>query len=292
MNILVCSKISIPAKDRTLPAWEYLRARGHTVVVEHPSSERVTERPDAIISMGVTIMEETFEALERFPGVPLYCYMWDCYEWVWTNPRPGEYDYKRYGELLKLAREVWVPSQCTGRRTTQWWGLTNWSVVLSACPWWDHPNVRDDGYALCTLRHLPDPWDTVFEECCEEIGIPYKRTDHNLSYEDYQDTVAGCRFLVSHYYEASTGGLTLLEAYRLGKPVLISDSIWHGGLDYFGNRAEYFRGGDRGNFKLLLDSMYRWPAPIPRDCKEYIETNFSDRRMVDDMVRRLDANAR
>jgi len=126
MNILVCSKISIPAKDRTLPAWEYLRSLGHTVTVEHPCTLQIDienfgswAKPDAIISMGVSIMEETFEAIRRWPDVPLFCYNWDTYEWVWSNPRPGEYDYNRYGDLLRKATQIWVPSNCTGRRVTQ-----------------------------------------------------------------------------------------------------------------------------------------------------------------------------
>lgn len=301
MNFLVVSRVSIPAKDRTLPCWEYLRSLGHTVMVEHPSktpSWMIGEpgygkpwTPNVIISMGVTIMEETFDALKRFPSVPLYCYNWDCYAWVWKTPRPGEYDYRRYGELLGLAREVWVPSACTGRRTTQWWGLTNWSVVLSACPWWDSSNVRDDGYALCCLREIPDPWWGVFERCCEELGIPYKSTKHEVSREEYEDVVAGCRFICAPLYELSTGGLSLMEAYRLGKPVLISDSEWNGGRDYFGDRAFYFRHGDEDDFRCKLVSMFqpRIAGCVAPDHKEWIESNYSDRRMVDDMLRRIEA---
>lgn len=297
MKILVCSRISIPAKDRTLPAWEHLRSLGHEVWVEHPGSEAVPGRPDALISMGVTIMDETFAALERFPGVPLYAYNWDVYKWVWDNPRPGEYDYKRYGELLARAKEIWVPSACTGRRTEQWYGLQNWHVILSACPWWEYDDVRDEGYALCTLRHIPDPWDTKFEEACEELSIPYLRTDHNLPYEEYQKAVAHCRFLVSHYYEASTGGLTLLEGYYHGKPCLLSDSEWHGGRDYMGGRALYFRFGDEADFKrqLLAMHQYHHPSltkpPVREECRRWITENFSDIRMVNQMLARIHAHA-
>lgn len=289
MDILVVSRISIPAKDRTLPSWEYLRSLGHKVTVEHPDSVPSSSKPDAMISMGVTVMEETFRALERFPGVPLWCMNWDCYEWVWTNPRPGEYDYKRYGELLAKAREVWVPSRCTGRRTTQWWGLRNWHVILSACPWWDHPNVGDDGYALCTLREIPDPWWGKFEQACTELGISWKTTKHELSYTEYQDAVVRCRFLCSPLYELSTGGLTLLESYRLGKPCLLSDSEWHGGRDYLGSRARYFRHGDYEDFKRKLAEMYHETPRVLPDAKEWVERHFSDQRMTDDMLKRIAA---
>lgn len=300
MKILVCSKISIPARDRTLPAWEYLRGLGHNVIVEHPGSPTVANRPDVIISMGVTIMEETFLALERFPGVPLYCMNWDVYAWVWEpgqegkvqaqHPsRPNEYNYVRYGELLAKAREIWVPSHCTGRRTTQWWGLRNWHVILSACPWWDYGDVRDGAYALCTLREIPDPWWGQFELACADLQIPWMTTKHERSYEEYQQAVAHCRFLCAPLYELSTGGLTLLEGYRLGKPCLLSDSEWHGGWDYLGNRARYFRHGDYEDFKQKLWKMYYDTPAVSPDAKEWVERHFSDQRMMDDMLKRISA---
>lgn len=305
MNFLIVSRISIPAKDRTLPCWEYLRSLGHNVIVEHPNvlptSLHKTLTPDVIISMGVSIMEETFIATERWPNAPLFAYNWDVYAWVWEPGYEGakqayhpvrgkEYDYIRYGELLSRAREVWVPSRCTGLRTKQWYGLDNWSVILSACPWWDHPNVRDDGYALCCLREIPDPAWGMFERCCERVGIPYKMPKHELTYAEYQDVVAGCRFICAPLYELSTGGLSLMEAYRLGKPVLISDSEWNGGRDYFGERAVYFTHGNEDNLSAALQVMYHLPLEKHGDYKEYIETNFSDNRMVDDMLRRIAVN--
>jgi hypothetical protein len=302
MNFLIVSRISIPAKDRTLPCWTYLRSLGHTVTVEHPDSVPSNVKPDVIISMGVTIMDETFRALERWPGVPNYQFMWDCYNWVWTPGKEGkeqayhacrgkEYNYILYGDLLRRATEIWVPSECTGRRTTQWWGCTNWSVILSACPWWDHPNVRDDGYTLMCLREIPDPWWGVFERTCEKLGIPYKCTRHEVKYEEYQDAVAGCRFICAPLYELSTGGLSLMEAYRLGKPVLISDSEWNGGRDYFGRRAYYFKHGNEENFARMIAGMW-CGSTMASDHKEYIETNFSDKRMVDDMLRRIECTSR
>lgn len=290
MNILVCSKISIPAKDRTLPAWEYTRSLGHKVTIEHPDD--TTERPDVVISMGVTIMEETFEAVKKWPGIPLFCYNWDCYEWVWTSPRPDEYDYRLYGELLRKATEVWVPSKCTAIRTQQWWPwVEEVRVILSSCPWWDHDDVSDKGYALCTLRKIPDPlWDS-FERACIDLKIPYRLTDHGLTYEEYQDAVAGCRLLVSHFYEASTGGLTLMESYYHGKPCLLSDSKWHGGKDYMGDRAIYFNHESYDDFKNRLWETFNNPPKLDReDCRSWIMENFSDELMIDRMLERINAH--
>ena len=244
--------------------------------------------PDVIFGMGVGAMEETFATVEMFPDVPLYCYNWDTYEWVWTNPRPGEYDYDRYGKLLSLAEEIWTPSECTSRRTTQWWGLEDTHVILSSCPRWDWGDTLNRGYILCSLREIPDPHWNWFERACKELGLPYRMTQHECSYPQYKEAVANCRFLVSHLYEASTGGLTLLEGYYHGKPCLISDSPWHGGRDYFGDRATYFDHTSYKNFKIKLQNMYiDPPLPHPDQAKTYVVDNFSDKRMINEMLGRL-----
>lgn len=316
MNFLIVSRISIPAKDRTLPCWRHLRSLGHHVEVEHPDTTLLNGfEPDVLICMGVTIMNEAFRALERWPNAPLFVYQWDTYAWIWEPgqegkqqakhiSRPNEYDYVEWGKLLWRAQRVWVPSLCTGVRTTQWWGIpeagrnhgrVGWERILSACPWWDWPenDIRDDGYALMCLREIPDPWWGVFEECCAELKIPYRCTRHECSYQEYQEAVAHCRFLCAPLYELSTGGLSLMEGYYLGKPVLLSNSEYNGGRDYFGVRASYFKHGDREDFKSALRRMHdwfetpTWGRPDRDEQKQYITENFSDRRMVDDMLRSI-----
>lgn len=291
MNILVASRVSIPARDKTIPAWEWLRARGHNVFVTHPRSPEVTLRPDVIISMGVTIMEETFQALKRFPNALLFCYNWDTYEWVWKNPRPGEYDYRRYGTLLKQATEVWVPSKCTGLRTHQWWGINNWEVILSSAPIWEHSKVEDRGYIYCALREIPDPHWGLLSQACKELGLPLIMSQHELSYAAYQQCVANCSFLVSHCYELSTGGLSLLEGYYLGKPCLLSNSEWHGGSDYLGDRADYFESGKLESLKQQLSSLWenrRDSRESLADGQDWVRTNYSDEVMVAKMLRRIE----
>lgn len=295
MNIFVVSKGD--AAERDHPTWVELERLGHRVIVDDPTRESNDSYvPQAIISMGITLMDQTWQAIARWPHSKLYCYNWDVYEWVWTRPRkeetpgtPAFLDYRKYGELLRRCHEVWVPSECTGRRTKQWYGLDNWRVILSACPWWEYDNVRDDGYALMCLREIPDPWWGVFERCCDELKIPYKTPQHKLSWEEYKDVVAGCRFICAPLYELSTGGLSLMEAYYHGKPVLISNSEWNGGHDYFRSRATYFSHGDEASFKHALSYMFEnidGHTP-PKDHKRYITTNFSEERFARDMHARL-----
>lgn len=299
MNILVVTKSPVRFEDRAEPTWLHV-GKSHNVLVEDPLFvPGLGFKPDAIVSMGVTIMDQTFQALKYFPEAHLFCYNWDCYEWVWTRPRkeempgtPGFLDYKRYGELLKMAKEVWVPSACTGRRTTQWWGLKNWHVVKTAIPIWHHPNVRDDGYVLCCLREIPDPWWGMFERCCTELGIPFRSTRHECSEVDYRDAIAGCRFICAPLYELSTGGLSLIEAHWHGKPVLLSDSEWNGGRDYLGNRALYFKHGDEADFKAKLQFTHEWAKHLDDfnvvENRRWIAKHYSAERMGDDIIRRLE----
>jgi hypothetical protein len=280
MRILVLSKVSFPSANRYLPDWNQMT--NHEVFLNTMSS-----KPDAIVCMSVSAMKETWAALNAWPDTPLFCYNWDCYSWVWIRPREGEYDYRKYGELLSRAVEIWVPSECTGRQTALWWGLHNWKVIRSICPVWDYEYVRDDGFILCPLRKLPDHWCNEFEKACGELELPYKRPDHGLPYAEYKDMVASCKFLVSHFQEASTGGLTLLEGYYLGKPVLVSNSEWNGAQDYFGNRATYFR---HDTFKHWLSVMYDNPRPVPEDHRQWVIDNFSDKRMISDIEERINAN--
>lgn len=291
MKIFVCSNDG--SDDRHL-VWEHIRSQGHEVHVGEVGTE--PWKPDVLIGMSVTTMEQTFRGLRKYPSARLYCYNWDVYEWVWTNPRkeetpgtPAFLDYRRYGELLSMADEVWVPSNCTGRRTKQWYPtVVRWHRILSACPWWDHDQVRDGGYALCCLREIPDPHWGLLEAACRKVGVPLRMTQHKLGQRQYRDAVAWCRFICAPLYELSTGGLSLMEAYYLGKPVLISDSEWNGGADYFGRRATYFQAGNEDKLAEAVEYMFSKHAPpVPADHREWITENYSDRRMADDILARI-----
>lgn len=300
MKIAVIAKADRARTELLDPHWLHAASLGHDVWAGDPQVQTPPWTPDAVVGMSVTLMEETFAGFRRWPNAKRYCYNWDVYEFVWTNPRkeeregtPGRLDYARYGKLLEMADEVWTPSDCTTRRTKQWYPwVTNVRRILSSAPTWEYENVHDGGYALCCLREIPDPWWGVFERCCGDLGIPFKSTRHECSEAEYRDAVAGCRFICAPLYELSTGGLSLLEAYYHGKPVLLSDSEWNGGQDYFGDRASYFRHGDEDDFKLWLTAMMktRPEHAIHRDHKEWVTTHFSPERMTNDILIRIEAN--
>jgi hypothetical protein len=109
------------------------------------------------------------------------------------------------------------------------------------------------------MRKYPDPNKDAVRDACKELGIPCVESATSLPWPKFQKTVAGARLLVSAYYEASTGGLTLLEGYRLGKPVLLSGSPRNGASEYFGDRAYYFE-WNSNEFSSKETPMVLWPC--------------------------------
>jgi hypothetical protein len=286
MKLAICSGISIRELNRTIPDWSSLTEAGHDYIVSDLIENLMAfGKPDAIIMMSVSVTNQVEKLMALWPDVPLFVYHWDCYAWAWIRPRPEEYDYHRYGRLLQSAAHVWVPSRCTGIQANLWWGLNNWSIVRSSCPFWDHPDVVDKGYVLCALRELPDHWYNELEPVCKRLGLPLVMSNHNHSRQGYEDAVAGCRFIVSHILEASTGGLSLLEAYYLGKPVLITNSPWNGAAEYFGDRASYFPHDDKQGFSYALSEMYHNTPAVLEDHADYVRHRFNDRRMVTEIMR-------
>lgn len=287
MNLLICSNVSIPGANRYIPEWRSLDPSDY-----HLEFNESSKKPDVIVCMSISCMHQAYAAVSRWPTVPLFVYHWDCYSWVWTRPRVGEYDYKKYGELLKRATEVWVPSFCTGLQANLWWDLTNWYRILCSVPYWDYAGTSDEGYVFCPLRKIPDVWSDEFENACKDVGIPFFTSNgHGYKYSEYQDVVAKCRFLVSHYEEASTGGLSLLEGYHIGKPCLINGSDLNGAKDYFGDRAEYFICGDRDDFRAKLSYLYEQTPLVKPDHRSWVEANFNDQRMLADIMERVHANS-
>jgi len=185
-----------------------------------------------------------------------------------------------------------VPSRTTAHQARKWWPnlkSENMRTILSSIPMWKEPeDTKDEGYLLCTLRELPDPMWGKFEEACEALRIPYRMTEHQETFADYMNAVAHCRGIVSHLEELSTGGLSCLEGYRIGKPVLLNDSPLHGGRDYFGNRASYFKNGDMEDFQRELLRLYASPS-IAADCTVWTDRNFSSVRMVKEIAGRLES---
>lgn len=289
MKVLVLDRNS---RDNDNPIWVRLRERRHDVAV--CELKDCPFEPDAILNMSITLMDLTFAAVSLYPQAKLFCYNWDTYEWVWTNPRKAEYDYKRYGDLLRFAEEVWTPSHCTTKRTHQFYGeKIKVHRILAVTEWWDvvpgKGIIKDRGYVLCCLREIPDKHWGMLSRCCQQLSIPMIMTNHRLSIDVYRRAVNECRFICAPLHELSTGGISLTEAHYHGKPVLLSDSEWNGGRDYMGNRATYFRDGDEEDLKTKLTNMYYMPERWSlEESRSWVKTMFSPERFGDDVADRLE----
>ena len=238
------------------------------------------DNPDIIIGMSISQMDKIWQAHRKYPQAKLINYSWDIYSWALSNPRPNEYNYQSYIELLKESDEVLVPSMAEYRRTEKLLKPKEMYVIQTYVPYWDYSDIQDKRYVLNPIREQPDRDWGLLEECCKELNIPCVSSMHTLSFPDYQKTVAHCSFLVSTLHELSTGGLSLVEGYYLGKPCLISDSTENGGKDYLLNRATYFKDGDKEDLKKKLLEMWNNTPKVRADHKEWVEEYYSALRMA------------
>ncbi len=144
---------------------------------------------------------------------------------------------------------VVVPSRCTVDRVRRYVSRdVPVHVVKAPVHLWEaHPtpsarvaHLNPGGYVVDVMRRYEDPFADACRQACARVGVPCVETRCGFGWDEFRWTIANAALLVSAVQEASTGGLTLLEGYAHGVPVLMSDSRWHGGRDYFGDRAYYF----------------------------------------------------
>ena len=151
----------------------------------------------------------------------------------------------------------------------------------------DNSKIRNDEFVYHPVRYYVDSNYEITNKACKKLNIPLIRSNHVLKEEKYRDVILSCSFLVTEYMEASTGGLTLLEGYYHGKNVLVSDSIYMGARDYFGDRAYYFKDGDFDDFTRMVD--YLWNLEYTPDLQERREwcQQYTIDAMVDRILNRL-----
>lgn len=246
---------------------EPLKAMGHEVLVNrcHPNV-------DVIICWSISVLNDGKMWRERLPHIPFIFYDWDRYHWIHEHPRG--YDWEGSAELMRKSTEVWIPSLEVGLRQKEYHNLqTPTRVIKSFARLFDSPvPIEDKRFMINHMRGQPDKLMGRFEQACTELGIPYISTEHGLSESEFQEKLATCTATVCPFYEASTGGLTALEAYNLGKPVILSDSPYQGGKDYFGDRAIYFKSDDYDDFKRVLRETYDNPPKLDLDdCRAFCD---------------------
>jgi len=94
--------------------------------------------------------------------------------------------------------------------------------------------------------------------------------------------------MVCEYMEASTGGLTLIEGLWNGKPALVANSPYQGGVEYLGPFGTYFKWDDRKDFAEKMKQMWENPPEIniPK-ARKYIKENFSNEIMTKNIAGKL-----
>lgn len=227
---------------------------------------------------------------KHYPHLKVFHYSWDIYPWQLRgeeSPYPYWKDWwQSYVDDLKVCTEVFIPSNSCTMRLEEFCNRAG-RVVLAPVHTWDEP-LWQGGYVLDCMRKYPDPNRNAVAESCKRLGIKCVETRNCLPWGEYKKSVAGCRFMVSAQYEASTGGLSLLEGYALGKPVLLSNSPLHGGNDYFGERGSYFKWDCPSSMDRLVEDMWdftgRHPAWKPPDCREWVEETYNDARFVSEIA--------
>jgi len=237
---------------------------------------------DFIFLSTVTSTNQAYEAVKKYPNIPLVVYNWDQYGWHKTQG----YNWDLFNNLQEKCIEIWVPSQAVTDRIKEYISNTNkCHIVKSYARLFEYNGeIKDNRYIYQPMRNYElDKNYGWLRKACSELNIPLIETHHKLNEIEFQKMIAECSFLVCEYHEASTGGLTLIEGYRLGKPVLVSDSKYMGARDYFGEKAIYFNDTNYDNFKSNIESIWNNPPVLDKnDC-----INFTNQYTVNVMVTKM-----
>lgn len=235
---------------------------------------------------------QTFRILNEInnrPNIKLINYNWDLYPWV---VQENVQEWQAYGYVLSKSTEIWAPSREVVTRTEEIYGkeIADKSVIIKTFARFFETDrkVVDKRYVYNPLRsYFKDPNFGWTEKACSILNIPLYKSEHRLSEDEFQDKILGATFLVCEYHEASTGGLTLLEGFYHGKPVLVSDSPYMGAADYFGNLAHYFKHDNFDDFFQKINDMWINPPIVNKADSKKISAELSLDVMVDKMLDRL-----
>ena len=253
---------------------------------------KVNPKADFILTTTQVWIEQVDSFHKAFPAIPIISYVLDFYKTVWTAPNPHNYNWVMYKHYLNKAVEIWCPSQeVVTRMEEETIGADKCKIIKLWPRKFEYTGeVADKRYVLQPMRpYLYDKNYGWLKKACYELGIPLIETNHKLTENQFQKVIAGCSFMCTEYHDASTGGMTLMEGYRLGKPVVTSDSKYMGARDYFGEKAIYFDDNSYENFKDTIKEVWEnTPRLSRKECTEFIDThNPSLEEMVTAMVERL-----
>lgn len=239
--------------------------------------------------------------------VPILYYCWDLYPWQF-DPGVDRTSYSRtlaawwheYARLLRTAAAILVPSEFTAFRVRERTGRYS-TIIKSTVYLWEPPSVpvslpnapAAGFYVYDVMRDYPrDPARHWLRDACATEGVPLYAPGHRLTWDEFRTAVSGAALLVSAVDEASTGGLTLLEGYALGKPVLLNGSGRNSSVDYFGERDGVTYFGDYDDLRSKLRAAYNNPPPIPSSQeiarrRKWVESEYGDARFARELAAEL-----
>lgn len=281
-------KISlVTSNSGNLSPWiPELKKQGIEVLVNS-----VDSRCDFIVCATNSQLSRLRKFHKAYPNIKIICYAWDLYEWIWTHPRG--YDWSGFGDFLKKSVEIWVPSKEVALRAEEYFGVGDKCQTIHTFARFfetERTEVVDKRFIYNPLRAIPDRNFGWLNKVCENNKIPLYTSGHRLSEEEFRKKILECSFMVCEYYEASTGGLTLLEGCYHGKPCIISDSPYMGAKEYLGDNGIYFKHDDYEDFeRVVLDTWNNTPVlDIVKTRKDFKELTIE--KMVKKMVTRLEVN--
>lgn len=230
---------------------------------------------------------------QHFPlKVAYFC--WDLYRVNMEGTRAGmDADAKRmwadYARALDAADLVLVPTEAARRQVRRWVAKPPILTVPPACdPWWKGAPIREGKHVLDVMRPYDDWGQGKVRAACEALGLPCVESRGELSFEQFQQAVIDAKVLACAYDEASTGGLTLLEGYALGKRVVGNSSTFNGVRDVFGPLALFFRPFDEEDLRRAIKTAWDASPPDWEDSQLWVEENYSDAAMARSLVEVLE----
>ena len=246
---------------------------------------------DFIVGSGQALIN-LWEAFHNyFPHIPMVNITLDLYKTVWTAPNPHGYDWNKYKYFLGKCKELWcISNQVITRMSEEGIDTKKCKLMKLWARFFDYSGpILDNRYVLKTIR--PYKYDKNYgwiEKACEELNIPLKSPNHKASEQEYQKLLAECSFMCTDYHETSTGGLGLLEGYKLGKVSIISDSVYQGASDYLGDNAIYFNDNSYEDFKRILKNTWEnTPKLDLQKCENFCSNHPSIEDNVVFMIERM-----
>lgn len=243
----------------------------------------LTSNCDLVFSAGTGLGGLDWERkYGQYPHIPVCEYSWDLYdnqvEGGLNSPDPASRDFwERHIERLKRCAKILVPSNWCKKPV---WKRTrvSTSTVLSGVRLF-HEAELESQYVFDPIRPL-DKDVGIAKRLCDNHGIPCVHGKTSLGRPEYRKTVANCRFMVTTATQASTGGLSLLEGYALGKPVLLTNSPTSGIIDYFGKEGErpgvyYYQWDNHDNLLHKLKHLWHNCPKLDADeCRAWVESRY------------------